>query len=142
MSAWPGRGEDRSRRLASPVHAITSSKGELLMQNPPSRGRRIGGIAAACVLIVFGVGAAVQGADGRSTVHDALVQEAVVGTPTMSPSAIAEEIAKRGVAGIDVPTCDVAGKPIDDGAGARCFAEYMRVDALIATGGKTYAQMP
>jgi hypothetical protein len=112
------------------------------MQNPPSRARRIGGIAAACVLIVFGIGAAIQGADGRSTVHDALVQEAVVGTPTMSPSAIAEEIAKRGVAGIDVPTCDVAGKPIDDGAGARCFAEYMRVDALLATGGKTYAQMP
>ena len=36
----------------------------------------------------------------------------------------------------------MAGKSIANGADARCFAEYMRVDALIATGGKTYAQMP
>src|SRR4028118_1044389 len=40
------------------------------------------------------------------------------------------------------PTCSVQGKAIDNGADARCFAEYMRVDALVATGGKTYAQMP
>jgi hypothetical protein len=112
------------------------------MQKAPTRARRIAGIVAAAVLIVFGIAAAVQGIHGKSLVHDKLAQEAIVGTPTMSPSAIAAEIKKSGVSGLDVPTCAVAGKPIDDGAGARCFAEYMRVDALMATGGKTYAQMP
>ncbi|MEA2191056.1 MAG: hypothetical protein QOI73_1177, partial [Solirubrobacteraceae bacterium] len=36
----------------------------------------------------------------------------------------------------------VEGKSITNGTDARCFAQYMRVDALLATGGKTYAQMP
>jgi hypothetical protein len=112
------------------------------MQNTPSRTRRIGGIAAAAVLIIFGVAAAVQGINGKSLVHDKLKQESIVGIPTFTPAAIAAEIKKSGVSGLDVPTCAVAGKPIDDGASARCFAEYMRLDALMATGGKTYAQMP
>ena len=112
------------------------------MQKSQSRARRIGGIAAAALLIVFGVAAAIQGLNGQSLVNDKLAQESIVGTPTMTPSAIAAEIRKSGVSGLDVPTCAVAGKPIDDGASARCFAEYMRVDALMATGGKTYAQMP
>ena len=42
---------------------------------------------------------------------------------------------------VDLPTCDVAGEAIDTGDEARCFAEYMRVHALEATGGYTYAQM-
>ncbi len=112
------------------------------MQNAPSRARRIGGIVAAAILIVFGVAAAVQGVTGSSLVQDKLTQEAIVGTPTMSPSAIAEEIKKSGVTGLEVPSCSVAGKPIESGTDARCFAEYMRVDAMMATGGKTYAQMP
>jgi hypothetical protein len=112
------------------------------MQKSPSRIRRVGGSAAAVILIVFGVVSAVQGINGRSTVHDALAQEAIVGIPTFTPSGIAAEIRKSGVSGIDVPTCAVAGKQIVDGASARCFAEYMRIDALTATGGKTYAQMP
>jgi hypothetical protein len=36
----------------------------------------------------------------------------------------------------------VAGKSIANGADAKCFASYMRIHALEATGGKTYAQMP
>jgi hypothetical protein len=36
----------------------------------------------------------------------------------------------------------VAGQTIDNGSAARCFAGYMRIHALEATGGKTYAQMP
>jgi hypothetical protein len=112
------------------------------MQKTPNRVRRIGGIAAAAVLIIFGVAAAVQGVNGRSLVHDKLAQESIVGIPTFTPTAMAAEIRKSGVKGVDVPTCAVAGKPIDNGADARCFAEYMRVDALVATGGKTYAQMP
>ncbi len=112
------------------------------MQNAPSRARRIAGTAAAAALIVFGVAAAVQGVNGHSLVQDKLAQESIVGTPNMTPSAMAAEIKRSGVSGLDVPTCAVAGKSIDDGASARCFAEYMRVDALTATGGKTYAQMP
>ncbi len=106
------------------------------------RMRRLAALAAAAILIVFGVVSAAQGLDGHATVGDALTQEAIVGTPTMTPSAIAEEAEKRGVSGLDLPTCAVAGKSITNGADARCFAEYMRVDALLATGGKTYAQMP
>ena len=112
------------------------------MQGNPSRIRRIGGLVAATVLVVLGVAAVVQGIDGRTTVHDALVQEAVVGTPTMSPAAIEGEAKKAGLAGVALPTCSVAGEPIASGDDARCFAEYMRIDALMATGGKTYAQMP
>src|SRR5436190_4016320 len=112
------------------------------MQKAPRRARRIAGSAAAAVLIVFGLAAAVQGINGSSLVHEKLKQEAIVGIPTMTPSAIAGEIKKSGVTGLEVPACAVAGKAIDDGASARCFAEYMRVDALMATGGMTYAQMP
>ncbi len=39
------------------------------------------------------------------------------------------------------PTCSVAGKSVDSGASARCFAEYMRVHTFDATGGFVYAQM-
>jgi hypothetical protein len=37
--------------------------------------------------------------------------------------------------------CNIAGQPVDDGDSTRCFAEYMRVHALEATGGLTYSQM-
>ena len=114
------------------------------MQNasPSSRARRLAAIAAAAVLAVFGVAAVVSGVNGQSTVHDALALEHVTGTPQMTPAGIAANVKKAGLSGIALPTCSVAGKPVDDGASARCFAQYMRVDALIATGGKTYAQMP
>lgn len=107
-----------------------------------STARRIGGLAAAAILAIFGIAAIVQGFDGRSTVRSALTLEDVTGEPLMTPSAIAAVARKAGLSDVALPTCSVAGKPIDDGASARCFAEYMRVDALIATGGKTYAQMP
>jgi hypothetical protein len=104
--------------------------------------RRFGGLAAAAILAIFGIAAVVQGLDGRSTVRSALTLEDVVGEPQMTPSGIAAVAGKAGLPDIPLPTCSVAGERIDDGASARCFAEYMRVDALIATGGKTYAQMP
>lgn len=47
-----------------------------------------------------------------------------------------------GLRDVPLPQCAVAGKSVDDGATARCFAEYMRIDALLATGGATYSQMP
>ncbi|MGH2897964.1 MAG: hypothetical protein ACRDMZ_04765 [Solirubrobacteraceae bacterium] len=108
----------------------------------PSRARGLAGLAAAAVLAVFGVAAVVSGLDGQSTVRDALALEHVTGQPQMTPVAIAASARKAGLTGVAMPTCSVAGEPIDDGASARCFAEYMRVDALIATGGRTYAQMP
>ncbi len=114
------------------------------MQKPgsTSRGRKIGGLTAAAILAIFGIVSIVSGIDGRATVTDALVQEAVVGTPDMTPAAIAAKARGAGLQNVDLPTCSVAGKSIHGGADARCFAQYMRVDALVATQGKTYAQMP
>jgi hypothetical protein len=115
------------------------------MQKHPSartRARRLGGVAAALVLIAFGVAAAVQGIDGRSTVRDALALEHVHGEAGFTPAGIAAKAKAAGLTGVDLPTCSVAGRAIDNGSDARCFAQYMRVDAMMATGGKTYAQMP
>ena len=114
------------------------------MQNAPSRkgARRYAGLAIALVLIAFGGAAVVQGLDGRSTVRDALALEHVKGQEGMTPAAIAAKAKAAGLTSVPLPTCSVAGKSIDNGTDARCFAEYMRVDALVATGGKTYAQMP
>jgi hypothetical protein len=84
-----------------------------------------------------------MGFNGRSTVRDSLKQEQIVGTPDMTPAAIAASAKEAGVpASIDLPTVAVADKPINTGARARAFASYMRVHALEATGGQTYAQMP
>jgi hypothetical protein len=120
----------------------------------------IGGLVAAVVLIGFGVAAIAMGVGGRSTVQDSLKQEQIIGTPDMTPSAIAAEvtadraaqsklIATMKAAGVTVtpseittPTCSVAGETINSGSSARCFAQYMRIHALEATGGLTYAQMP
>lgn len=103
----------------------------------------IGGIAATLVLIVFGTVSIVMGVNGRNTVQDSLKQEQIVGTPDMTKAGIAAEAKKAGLpASIKLPTTDVAGKVIDNGARARAFATYMRIHALEASGGLTYAQMP
>jgi hypothetical protein len=104
----------------------------------------IGGFIAAAVLIAFGVGAIVMGVNARSTVNSTLNQEQIVGTPDMTPSAIKAEAAKAGlkVSDISFPTTSVAGLAINDGDRAHAFAGYMRIHALEATGGLTYAQMP
>jgi hypothetical protein len=60
----------------------------------------------------------------------------------MTPEAIAEEAEAAGLRNVELPTCSVADEPIDTGSEAKCFAEYMRIHALEATGGQTYAQMP
>jgi hypothetical protein len=113
------------------------------MQNasPSTRARRLGGAVAAAILIVFGIVSAIQGLEGRSTVRDSLGQEAVKGEAGMTPSVAAAKAKGAGL-NIDTPTCSVEGKTIDNGTDARCFAQYMRLDAMLATGGKTYAQMP
>lgn len=66
----------------------------------------------------------------------------IVGTPDMTPSGIAKEAKAAGLTNVALPTCSVAGQSIDTGGEAKCFASYMRIHALEATGGQTYAQMP
>src|SRR5215216_6197485 len=103
----------------------------------------IGGVVAAAILIAFGVTTIVMGFNGRATVRDSLKQEQIVGTPDMTPAAIAAAAKEAGLpANIDLPTVAVADKPINTGDRARAFASYMRIHALEATGGKTYAEMP
>ncbi len=103
-----------------------------------------GGFVAAVVLIAFGIGAIVMGINARGTVHDTLAQEQIVGTPDMTPQAIKAEAKQAGldVSTISFPTESVAGLAINNGDRAHTFANYMRIHALEATGGQTYAQMP
>lgn len=101
-----------------------------------------GGVAAGIVLVAFGVAAIVLGTGGRSTVATELKQQQIVGTPDMTPAAIAGEVSGQSWArNVNLPTCTVANRPIDSGNRARCFAEYMRIHALEATQGLVYAQM-
>lgn len=104
----------------------------------------IGGMVTAVVLIAFGVASIVIGASGRSTVESNLKEQKIVGTPDMTPTAIKAEAAKAGLntATLTIPTCSVANKPVNDGTTARCFAQYMKIHALEATGGMLYSQMP
>jgi hypothetical protein len=103
---------------------------------------RLAGIIAGLVLVAFGIGAIVIGASGRHEVSADIKREQIVGTPDMKPSLTAVAIKEAGLKDVAVPTCDVAGKAITNGSQAKCFAGYMRIHALEATGGKTYAQMP
>ncbi len=80
-----------------------------------------GGIAASIVLIAFGIGSLVIGANGRSEVRSDLKREQIVGTPDMAKS--------------------VANKQVLTGSQAKAFAAGMRKHTLEATGGQTYAQM-
>ena len=60
----------------------------------------------------------------------------------MTPSAIKAEAQKAGLKNAPIPSCTVANKLVDNGAAARCFAQYMQIHALEATGGLYYSQMP
>ena len=101
-----------------------------------------GGVLASAVLIIVGVAAIVIGAGGHSEVGKSITREQITGSPDMTPAAIKKEIAAAGLKNVpDVPTCSVANVKIDSGARAKCFAKYMRIHALEATGGRTYSQM-
>ena len=100
-----------------------------------------GGIVASAILIAFGIATIVIGAGGRSQVRNDIKQEAVVGTPDMTPTGIQAEAQKAGLKNVSIPSCSVANQTIDTGSRAHCFAQYMRIHALEATGGLTYAQM-
>lgn len=104
----------------------------------------IGGLVTAVVLVGFGIAAIVLGINGGNEVGTALTQQKLTGTPNMSPAVESAAVKKAGlnVASVDMPTCNIAGKSVTNGSDARCFANYMRVDALMATGGKVFSQMP
>jgi hypothetical protein len=99
------------------------------------------GIAASVLLIAFGIGMVATGNSARSTVNDNLAQEHITGTPDMTPALIATAVKESKLEGVTIPTCSVANQAINNGASAKCFASYMRIHALEATGGRTYAQM-
>ncbi len=101
----------------------------------------MGGVIAGALLVVFAIGAIAMGVVGRNEVHKSVAREAIVGTPDMTPSAIKSEATKAGLKNIDFPTCNVANEPINTGDEAKCFASYMRIHTLEATGGLTYSQM-
>jgi hypothetical protein len=118
-----------------------------------------GGYAAAVVLVAFGIATLVMGVNGRDTVNSSLKQEQIVGSPDMTPKAVAGEVAAARAAqqklfaslndagvnitptSIDSPSCSVAGKQVNSGDRARCFAQYMRIHTFGATSGLTYSQM-
>jgi hypothetical protein len=102
----------------------------------------IGGFISGAVLILFGAGALYLGINGYQTVGDELSKEAIVGGSDMAPAEIQKAASEAGLPDtIELPTCDVVDETIDTGSEARCFAQYMRVHALEATGGLSYAQM-
>lgn len=100
------------------------------------------GVFASVVLIAIGAGAIIMGLSGRSDVGTQLKREQIKGTPDMTPTAIQKEIAAAKLTNVPgIPTCSVANQVVDNGAKARCFAQYMRIHALEATGGRPYSQM-
>jgi hypothetical protein len=102
---------------------------------------RWGGAISGGILIAFGVAVIVLSLNGHRTVTDELKQQQITGTPDMTPQAIQAEGEKAGLKNVDYPSCSVAGEKIDTGSEARCFAQYMNIHALEATGGYVYSQM-
>ena len=107
-----------------------------------SRVWEIGGFVSGAVLIVFGAVALYMGINGYQTVGDELSKEYIVGGSDLAPAEIQKTASEAGLpATIELPTCDVVDQAIDTGTKARCFAQYMRIHALEASGGLSYAQM-
>lgn len=64
-----------------------------------------------------------------------------MGTPDVTPAGIRVAAQKAGLTNVSFPSCSVANEAVTSGATARCFAQYMQIHALEATGGFVYAQM-
>lgn len=101
----------------------------------------LGGVIASVILIAIGVGSLVIGLSGRGEVRDNIKAERIVGTPDMTPTLIKKAADEAGLKNVTIPDCSVAGKAVDSGSRAKCFAKYMRIHALESTGGKVYAEM-
>jgi hypothetical protein len=102
---------------------------------------RWGGVVSGAILMIFGIVVIVLAINGHNTVTTELKQQNITGTPDMTPSAIKAEGEKAGLKNVSYPTCTVAGQSVDTGTEARCFAQYMNIHALEATGGYTYSEM-
>jgi hypothetical protein len=77
-----------------------------------------------------------------------MTPQTIAAEVTAAQKAQTELVTKMDAAGtqvtpspIDTPTCSVAGKLVDTGSEARCFAQYMRIHTYGATSGLTYSQM-
>jgi len=104
----------------------------------------LGGYFAALVLVAFGIASLVMGVSGRNEVRKDVKRELIVGSPDMNKTAIRAEATEAKLPAAilaTLPTCNVAGKTINSGSRAKCFASYMRIHTLEATGGFTYSQM-
>jgi uncharacterized iron-regulated membrane protein len=126
--------------LFNPFHPHRQGGKEMTMKKV----FEFGGYAAAVLLVAIGIGALVLGVSGRNEVRTDVKRELIVGSPDMNKTAIREEAVKAKLPAsilADLPTCNVAGKEINSGSRAKCFASYMRIHTFEATGGKTYAQM-
>lgn len=102
---------------------------------------KLGGIVAGIIMVAFGVVSLALGINARSTVGTELKRELIVGSKDMSPVEIKKAVAEAGLTNVSIPSCNVSEKKIQNGADARCFAQYMRIHALESSGGNTYAQM-
>ncbi len=102
----------------------------------------IGGFISGAILVAFGVAVIALGANGHSTVNSGLKQEQISGSPDMTPALIKSEAANAGLTNVSLPSCSVAGKAINSGSRARCFAQYMRIHALESSGGLPYSLIP
>ncbi|HST16353.1 MAG TPA: hypothetical protein VLK36_01700 [Gaiellaceae bacterium] len=102
---------------------------------------RWGGAISGGILIAFGVVVIVLSLNGHRTVTNELKQQQITGTPDMTPEAIQAEGEKAGLKDVSYPSCSVAGEKINTGSEARCFAQYMNIHALEATGGYVYSEM-
>ena len=102
-----------------------------------------GGVAAGLVLIGFGIASLVLAIGGHNEVRTQLKQEQIVGSPDMTPEAIAQEAKDAGLAGEHRPARPVTSPTRRSTLARRrkCFASYMRIHALESTGGLTYAEM-
>ncbi len=110
----------------------------------PKRLFELGGYGAAVILIAFGVAALVLGINGRSEVRTNLKREYIVGGSDMNKTDILAAAKQANLSAeilSTLPTCNVTDKPITTGDRAKCFAGYMRIHALEASGGKTYSQL-
>ena len=102
---------------------------------------RWGGVASGAIMLAFGIAVIVLALNGHQTLTSELKQQKITGTPDMTPTAIKAEGAQAGLKDVNYPTCSVAGQVIDTGSEARCFAQYMNIHALEATGGAVYSEM-
>ena len=101
-----------------------------------------GGFVAGGILIAFGIVTIVLATYGHHTVKTELERQKITGTTDMSPAAIQEEAKNAALKNVTIPSSTVANKPIDTGPGrARCFAQYMNIHALEASGGFVYSEM-